>query len=246
MTEVDPSPRSSRLAQDRKSRSKKRFLRDVVILFLAAVIVSVGIKTYLVRSFYIPSGSMKNTLQIDDRIIVDQLVPRLIPVARGDVVVFTDPGGWLGPQPAARSNPLLEAIDWAMTAIGLSTSDSNNHLIKRVIGLPGDTVTCCDAAGKVEINGVPIEEPYIALFPGHTRSSDIDFSVAIPADSLWVMGDNRDNSRDSRYHQDDPTRGFVPIADVVGRAFVITWPLHRLGWLDDYPNTFRGVAVEGR
>ena len=220
----------------------KHLARDVIIIFVVAVLLSVVVKTFLVRSFYIPSGSMEHTLQLQDRIVVNELVPNLVPLQRGDVVVFEDPGGWLHLPAIPPVNAVVGAVDWVLTTVGFSPVNSNDHLIKRVIGIPGDTVTCCDAAGKVEVNGVPLHEPYVALFPGVTRSSAIDFSVRVPAGSLWVMGDNRDNSRDSRYNQDTPSRGFVPMADVVGRAFVITWPVGRVGWLDNYPATFSGIG----
>lgn len=248
MTEIDPSSRPSAAAQDtpdgrpRPSRGVGLFLRDILVIFVAAILISVGIKTFLIRSFYIPSGSMENTLQQDDRIIVNQLVPDLIPMKRGDVVVFRDPGGWLDPQVEVQQNPVAAGIDWVLTAVGLSASDSNDHLIKRVIGMPGDTVVCCNGVGQMEVNGIPLVEPYLKLPDGVTKASFDDFSVTVPADSLWVMGDNRNNSCDSRCNQGTPSLGFVPIENVVGRAFVITWPVAHWGWLDDYPDTFRGVA----
>jgi signal peptidase I len=220
------------------------FLRDILVIFIAAIIISLGIKTFLVRSFYIPSGSMMNTLQVNDRIIVNQLEPRFIPIERGDVVVFRDPGGWLPPQYEAPVNPVLGGVDWFLTTVGLSASDDGDHLIKRVIGLPGDTVTCCDENGLMEVNGTPLDEPYTVLIEGESRASQEDFSVVVPPGSLWVMGDNRYNSLDSRYNQDTSSRGFVPIDDVVGRAVVITWPVDRWSFLDDYPSTFRGVDDE--
>ena len=232
-------------ASDRRkrARSTRLFLRDIVVIFLAAIIISVGIKTYLIRSFYIPSGSMENTLQINDRIIVNQLVPDAIGVQRGDVVVFRDPGGWLPNQPLPQLNPVQGAIDWVMTAVGLSASDLNDHLIKRVIGLPGDTITCCNERGQMEVNGVPLDEPYLKLPDGTTRASAIDFSVIVPAGSIWVMGDNRNNSQDSRYNQETPSKGFVPLDNVVGRAFVITWPVDHWTWLDNYPSTFSDIGA---
>ncbi|MBC7724348.1 MAG: signal peptidase I [Burkholderiaceae bacterium] len=247
MSETVPSSRAPRSAQDqrRRSRGVKLFIRDIVVIFLAAIIISVGIKTYLIRSFYIPSGSMENTLQVDDRIIVNQLVPGLVPLERGDVVVFRDPGGWLPPSVAAPLNPVAGAIDWVFTTIGLSASDSNDHLIKRVIGLPGDTVTCCNPLGQMEVNGVPLDEPYLKLPDGVTKVSGDDFSVTVPADSLWVMGDNRYSSKDSRYNTETPSKGFVPIDHLVGRAFVVTWPSSNWSWLDNYPETFRGVGNGG-
>ena len=226
----------------KRARSTRLFLRDILVIFVAAIIISVGIKTFLIRSFYIPSGSMENTLQIDDRIIVNQLVPDVIGLKRGDVVVFKDPGGWLPNSVQSQPTGIQGAVDWMMTAVGLSASDLNDHLIKRVIGLPGDVVTCCNDLGQMEVNGVPLDEPYLKLPDATTRVSRDDFSVTVPAGAIWVMGDNRYNSEDSRYNQDKPGKGFVPLSNVVGRAFVITWPAEHWTWLDDYPSTFDGIG----
>ncbi|WP_228514649.1 MULTISPECIES: signal peptidase I [unclassified Frondihabitans] len=222
-----------------------RFLRDIVIIFLVALLISFLIKTFLVRSFYIPSESMQNTLQVNDRIIVNELVPRVTPIKRGDVVVFKDPGGWLGSTDQVSSttgNPVIDGFQWALTQVGLGTQDSDDHLIKRVIGLPGDKVACCNDFGQTTVNGVPLDEKaYTKLPAGVTKESKDDFSVTVPADSLWVEGDNRYNSADSRLQTGTPSKGFVPESDVVGRAFVITWPVSRWTWLDDYQSVFRGT-----
>lgn len=244
MTEHTLPTRSDRLESEtrRKKRSVGLFLRDLVIIFVVALLISFMIKTFLIRSFYIPSGSMEQTLLLNDRIIVNQLQPGLFPVEHGDVVVFRDPGGWLPPQLPVEQNAIVAGIDWILSVVGLSAPDSNDHLIKRVIGLPGDHVVCCNALGQMSVNGVPLsEEPYVSLPPGETEVSKDDFDVVVPADSLWVMGDNRYNSKDSRYNGTTPGKGFVPMDNVVGRAFVISWPLNRWGWLDDYPDVFRGV-----
>ncbi|RKR73682.1 signal peptidase I [Frondihabitans australicus] len=223
-----------------------RFLRDILIIVLAALLVSFLIKTFLVRSFYIPSVSMQNTLQVNDRILVNELVPRIESIHRGDVIVFTDPGGWLSNSETqtstTSSNPVVHAVQDALTAVGLGTADSDNHLVKRVIGLPGDKVACCNAFGQMTVNGVPLDEPYTKLPPGVTRESQNDFSVTVPKGELWVEGDNRYSSADSRYQRDTPTKGFVPEADVVGRAFVITWPSSRWSWLSSYPDVFQGTG----
>ena len=226
-----------------RRRGARYFVRDILIVLVVAVLVSIGIKTFLIRSFYIPSGSMQNTLQVNDRIIVNELVPRVVPLQHGDVVVFTDPGGWLDGQPIpVKPTGLAAAADWVASLVGLSASDSNDHLIKRVIGLPGDRVSCCNAFGQMSVNGIPLDESaYVDLEPGETRVSGNDFSVTVPKDSLWVMGDNRYNSHDSRATSSTPSRGFVPMDDVAGRAFVITWPVGRWSWLDDYPGVFAGV-----
>ncbi|MFJ3382579.1 MULTISPECIES: signal peptidase I [unclassified Curtobacterium] len=220
------------------------FLRDLLIIFLAALLVSFLVKTFLIRSFYIPSASMENTLQINDRVIVNELVPDAVSLKRGDVVVFKDPGGWLTgsevPSVTPTSQP-AKAIDWLLTQVGLGTGDSDDHLIKRVIGLPGDKVACCNDLGQMTVNGVPLKEPYLKLPTGETRASGTDFSVTVPKGTIWVMGDNRYDSKDSRYNGDTPSKGFVPLSDVTGRAFVISWPTSRWTWLDDYPNVFAGV-----
>jgi signal peptidase I len=243
MTETSVPTRRSRAGdrKGRRSRSTALFIRDIIIIFLIALLASVLIKTFLVRSFYIPSGSMENTLQINDRILVNELEPNLIPISRGDVVVFKDPGGWLPAHVDAPTSPIVTAVNFVLDAVGLAATDSNDHLIKRVIGLPGDHVTCCNALGQMMVNDVPLSEPYLKLPDGVTKVSDLDFDVTVPADSLWVMGDNRYNSADSRYNQTNPGGGFVPISDVVGRALVITWPSSRWGYIDDYPSVFRGA-----
>ena len=125
--------------------------------------------------------------------------------------------------------------------MGLSAPDSNDHLVKRVIGLPGDHVTCCNALGQMSVNGVPLDEPYVALPPGESKVSRDDFDEVVPDDSLWVMGDNRYNSKDSRYNGETPLKGFVPIENVVGRAFVVSWPVDHWSWLGNYPEVFDGV-----
>jgi len=232
---------SDRRRAAKKTGGWKLFLRDLLIIFVAAIVISFMIKTYLVRSFYIPSSSMENTLQIDDRILVNQLEPALFPIEHGDVVVFTDPGGWL---PAISSEPenwFVGAVDGVLAFVGLSAPDSSNHLIKRVIGLPGDTVECCNEFGQLIVNGIPLEEPYILLPDAVTKATQDDFTVTVPDDSIWVMGDNRYNSADSAFHKDDPTGGFVKIDSVVGRAFLISWPTERWAVLDNYSTTFQRV-----
>lgn len=231
---AEPRPRS-------RARSVGTFFRDVLLILMAAVVISWLIKTFLIRSFYIPSQSMEPTLHINDRIIVNQLVPDLTPLEHGDVVVFKDPGGWLPPEPEVEQNPVVSAIDWVLSIVGLTAPDSNDHLIKRVIGLPGDTVVCCNEFGQMAVNGVPLDEPYLQLPEGVTKVSSDDFEVTVPEDSIWVMGDNRYNSQDSRYHRDLPGNGFVPFDDIVGRAILISWPIDRWTWLDNYPLVFSGV-----
>ena len=249
MTETEPSirVRNAEREKRRRTRGVKLFIRDIVLILLAAVLISVGIKTFLIRSFYIPSGSMENTLQIDDRIIVNELVPNMVPLQRGDVVVFKDPGGWLDAHPpVATQNGFAAAVDWVLSVVGLSAPDSNDHLIKRVIGLPGDTVVCCNVFGQMTVNTVPLDEPYLKLPPGVTKASGVDFTVVVPKKSLWVMGDNRYDSQDSRYNTTTPSKGFVPYDNVVGRAFLVSWPAGHWSWLDNYPAVFDGAGDHGK
>ena len=219
------------------------FLRDVLIIIVIAAVVSFVVKTFVVRSFYIPSASMERTLMTDDRILVDELTPRWTGYERGDIVVFKDPGGWLDSQPQAPAQPpLIEAVDWVLNVVGISASDSQDHLVKRVIGMPGDHVVCCNALGQITINGTPIDElSYLNLPDGDTAASNEPFDVVVPEGSLWVLGDNRDRSRDSRAHQELPSGGFVPLDNVVGKAFLTTWPFDRMGTIDGHHDIFNGV-----
>lgn len=228
----------------RRQRGVKTFVRDILVILVIAILVSFLIKTFLIRSFYIPSASMENTLQINDRIIVNELVPGITPIRHGDVVVFRDPGGWLPVTVPKPQNPLAAGVDWALGVVGLSTSDSDDHLIKRVIGLPGDHVTCCNTLGQMSVNGVPLKEPYIVIPAGEVDAAAVSFNVTVPKGDLWVMGDNRYDSQDSSRNQNLPGKGFVPIGDVVGRAVLISWPIGHWTLLDDYPGVFAGVGTE--
>jgi len=160
MTEEISTTRTDRAgsASARRKKSTLLFLRDLLVIFLVAVLVSFLIKTFLIRSFFIPSQSMEQTLVMDDRIIVNQLVPEVTPIEHGDVVVFKDPGGWLPARVETEQPPLIAAVDWFLAFVGLSAPDSNDHLVKRVIGVAGDTIHCCDDQGRLEVNRVAIDE----------------------------------------------------------------------------------------
>ena len=214
------------------------FFIDILVIVATAMVLSLLIKAFLIRSFFIPSGSMMDTLQINDRIIVNELVPNLVPVNRGDVVVFKDPGGWLGVLDTTEVPWATQAADWFLSAFGVTAPDSDQHLVKRVIGVAGDHVVCCTASGKLSINGKEITEPYIAK---GQEPSTLKFNVTVPKDSFWVMGDNRDGSADSRFHTELPSKGFVAKEFVVGRAFVLTWPFSHFTWLDNYPDVFKNI-----
>jgi signal peptidase I len=214
-------------------------VREVTLVLAIALVLSLLIKTFLVQAFYIPSESMEQTLLRGDRVLVSKLTPGPIPLQRGDVVVFKDPGGWLPPPEPPDDGPVRAGLRRVLTFVGLLPADSGEHLIKRVIGLPGDTVMCCDAQSRITINGTPIDEPY--LFPGN-RPSEVDFTVTVGPGHLWVMGDHRAVSEDSRFHR-DLADGTVPESDVVGRAVVIVWPLGRAAVLHNPRAVFAQVPA---
>ncbi|MDG4865133.1 signal peptidase I [Streptomyces sp. T-3] len=232
--QTDPSGSSDDSEQTGGSRHRS-FWKELPLLIGIALILALLIKTFLVQAFSIPSDSMQNTLQRGDRVLVDKLTPWFgSKPERGEVVVFHDPGGWLQGEPAPNPN----AVQKALSFIGLMPSAEEKDLIKRVIGVAGDTVEC-KGTGPVRVNGKALNEPYV--FPGNTACSDDNgggqFKVTVPANKIWVMGDHRQNSSDSRYHQTNPGGGFVPVDNVVGRAVVKAWPINRWGTLP-VPDTF--------
>ena len=211
--------------------------RDIAGVILVALICAAVIKHFIFQPFYIPSASMENTLQNDDRIIVARWVPEHSPLRRGDIVVFKDPGGWLQLD-VPRTNGLQAAVQGFLVTVGLLPETATNHLIKRVIGVGGDHVVCCNPNGLLMINGAAITETY--LKPG-SIASEVEFDVIVPQGYLWVMGDNRQHSGDSREHMGSPGGGFVPLSDVVGRASLRIWPLDRAGGFGDVSGVFAAV-----
>jgi signal peptidase I len=206
-------------------------VKEILIIAVMALVLSFIVKTWLIQAFYIPSGSMENTLVRDDRVIVSKLTPGPFDLNRGDIVVFKDPGNWLGTVPTTSEGGTRESVKRVMQFIGLLPDDSDDHLIKRVIGLPGDHVVCCDKDGKLTVNGVSITEPYIK--PGDTPGGGkAAFDITVPAGRVWVMGDHRSDSSDSRFHDDGTgATGSVPIDDITGRAVMIVWPIDHVKWL---------------
>lgn len=193
------------------------------------------IKTFLVQAFSIPSASMQTTLQEGDRVLVDKLTPWFgAEPERGEVIVFNDPHEWLVNEPVAEPNPVQRVLSF----IGLMPSVEEKDLIKRVVGVGGDTVEC-NGTGPLKVNGKALDETYV--FPGNTPCSDDDqggkFKVVVPDGKLWVMGDHRQDSLDSRYHQNEKYAGMVPADKVVGRAIVVAWPPTRWSTLP-VPDTF--------
>ena len=206
-------------------------VRETGTIILYALIIAFVIKTFLIRGFYIPSGSMENTLQVNDRVFINVAGSYFNDPKRGDVVVFKDSQGWI-PSGQKSSNPISDGL----TFVGILPDTSSNYLVKRVIGLPGDTVES-DGSGKIKVNGVEITEPY--LHPG-SNPSDIPFKVTVPEGKYFMMGDHRDNSADSRFHIADG-HAFIPRDDIAGTVFVIAWPLNHFGMLDDEKKVFDSV-----
>ena len=204
---------------------------DVPVTILIAIGVVLLITTFLVKPFSIPSGSMENTLGIGNRVLVNRMVYRTRPIERGDIIVFA------GDVP--QRNPVSAAFAWVGQSFGLVAPDSTDF-IKRVIGVGGDHVQCCDVQGRITVNGVPLNEKSY-LYPGDVPSMQM-FDVVVPEGALWVMGDHRSDSADSRSHMGDPGGGFVPESRVVGRAMMVLWPLTSLRILP-IPETFAKVPA---
>ena len=217
-------------------------LRESAIVIGLALLLSLVVKTWLMQAFYIPSESMENTLLVGDRVIVNKLVPSPISVKRGDVIVFQDPDHWLPATAQAQRSPLASALNSTLVFIGLLPSDEGNHLIKRIIGLPGDHVVCCDVQKRLTVNGVPLNEPY--LFPGDSPSQE-SFNIVVPAGKVWVMGDHRSFSADSRPHDENSggAKGSVPESLIVGRAITVVWPIEHWAWLSNPSATFAKVPT---
>ena len=212
-------------------KRRRSFWRELPVLIAIALVLALVIKSFVVQAFWIPSGSMENTLEVNDRVLINKLVYHLRPIHRGDIVVFDGTGSWnFGPP--ADSNIFSKAVSELEGIVGIS-HDSAIY-IKRVIGLPGDHVVCCNA-GQVTVNGVPLSESSY-LYPGDQPSAQ-KFNITVPPGRLWVMGDHRSVSYDSRGHQGDPGGGTIPESGVIGRAFVIIWPPSRAGILN-IPATF--------
>lgn len=241
-TEQSSKDKAPRTLRQKLSRVKKNifvaFFVDLVVIVVTALVLSLLVKTFLIRSFFIPSGSMESTLMVDDRIIVNELVPDVVPLERGDVVVFQDPGNWLGPVEVTNKNFVEQIGEFVLSSFGVIAPDSQQHLVKRAIGMPGDHIVCTNANAKLQINGVEITEPYLNK---DASPCGMEFDITVPKNKIWAMGDNRDNSADSRYHQDLPSKGFVDMKYVVGRAFVVSWPFSHWTWLDNFQNVYKDI-----
>ncbi len=230
-------------------RSRKRsFWRELPILIVIALVIALLIKSFVVQAFFIPSSSMENTLDIGDKVLVNKLVYHFRNIEPGDIIVFNGSGSWdpVTSPSSAGSNPIARVYDATLRPLLRSivelfgTAPGQHDYIKRVIGVPGDHVACCNAHGQVTVNGVALHESSY-LYPGNVPSSS-SFNITVPPGRLWVMGDHRDVSCDSRCHPGDPGEGTIPENQVVGRAFMIVWPPSR--WrIMPIPATFdqRGI-----
>jgi signal peptidase I len=221
--ETPPIP----VPQARESDPRRSRLRWLVIVG-AGLMLMLLVRGLVVQSFYIPSGSMEPTLQPADRILVNK-IGVASSLQRGELVVFDGTHSFAGLHGGTRSDrgsALGSALDTVASTLSIGINESD--YVKRVVGLPGDHVVCCDDKGLLTVNDVAVEEPY--LYPGD-KPSDLTFEVTVPAEGIWVMGDHRSDSADSRAHMGDPGGGMVRLDDVIGRAAMVYWPLDRAGIL---------------
>ncbi|HUC60131.1 MAG TPA: signal peptidase I [Streptosporangiaceae bacterium] len=235
-------------------RSRWSFLTEMVVLFAVALTIALVIKSFVVQPFFIPSGSMKDTLMVGDKVLVNKLVYHVRSIQRGDVIVFNGTDSWDPPVASGTGShgALARAYDDTLGALfhsvaGLfGATPGQTDYIKRVIGVPGDHVICCNSKHQITVNGVPLHEQSY-LYPGALPSAE-PFNIVVPAGRLWVMGDNRAESADSRLHDchyADPERtcysfdrdGTIPENKVIGRAFMIVWPPKQFKILP-IPSTF--------
>jgi signal peptidase I len=232
---MSKDPRGKHAREKKRIHPFWRGFREIVVIVVVALALSALIRAFLLQAFYVPSASMEQTLRPGDRIIASKVTTELSGVSRGEIVVFKDPGDWLpGPPPA--SDDWRSQIRRALTFIGVLPSDTGDDLVKRAIGVGGDRVACCDAEGRIVVNGVPLDEDYIV---GPT--DQVRFDVTVPEDSIFVMGDNRGNSRDSRYHL-DINDGAVPEGNTVGRVALVLWPFNRFA-VETIPSIFGNPAL---
>jgi signal peptidase I len=207
-------------------------IRELVVVLVLALGLSAIMHTFVAQSNYVPSQSMMDTLLVNDKLLVSRITSRVEGVHRGEIIVFSDPSSWVDQVP-----PDGFAKKWRDALVFLHLADERPQLVKRIVAIGGDHVACCDAQGRISVNGVYINETYIR----GTRSDQVNFSITVPKNSVFVMGDNRGDSRDSRFHLDE-RHGAVPVKDVVGRVVMRIWPLNRVARLT-IPNNFAAVPA---
>jgi signal peptidase I len=212
-------------------KKKLSWWQETILLLVLALMASVVVKAFLVQMFFVPSASMRPQLIEDDRILVEKISMWDGEVERGDVVVFEDPGGWLG------ATPEPSGVQRLLSLVGLYPD--GGHLVKRVVATGGDAVVCCDGDGRITVNGTPLREAYLR---SDGPASQRRFEVTVPQESVWVLGDNRTNSQDSRFHMGDVGKGAVPLDNVVGRVWGIVWPSDRFERLER-PESFGNVTA---
>lgn len=215
-------------------------VREILIVVVLAMLIAFIVKTLFVRGFYIPSGSMEHTLELDDRIFVNVMSANVGAIDRGDIVVFEDTKNWLPAQPES-SNGLRGALQEALSFVGVLPDSGDQALVKRVIGEGGDHVVCCDASGRISVNGTPLNETYV--YQG-AMPSELPFDVIVPDNHYFVLGDHRNASADSRVHLGS-NDAFISKDDIVGTAFVIAWPLDRFQFLHHPDQVFGNVPAPG-
>jgi signal peptidase I len=228
-----------RLEKAEQSQGRRRNRLEVVAIIGGALIIAVLIRAFVFQAFSIPSASMENTLLIGDRILVSKLSYRLGEVERGDVVVFDGSDSFVSEPPTVTADNALESA-WLWFARLLGLAPGERDFVKRVIGVGGDRVICCDDSGRITVNGVALDETEY-LFPGDSPSRQ-EFDVEVPAGKLWLMGDHRSVSRDSRAYLGSPGGGFVSTDKVIGRAISVVWPPSRWSGLGT-PSTFTNPAL---
>ncbi|MDO8731586.1 MAG: signal peptidase I [Actinomycetota bacterium] len=210
---------------------------DLPLTLLGAVLLVVLFTTFIAKPFSIPSGSMENTLRVGDRVLVNRFVYHLRAIERGDVIVFDGTDSFVAADSVTRRDPITGLLTSLGQSFGVIAPDGNDF-VKRVIGLPGDRVQCCDVQGRVLVNSHALNEPYI--YPGDPAST-IAFNVIVPEGKLWVLGDHRSQSADSRAHLGDPGGGMVPESKVVGRVMAVVWPPALWGAVS-IPDTYAKVS----
>lgn len=221
------------------AKSRGAFARELVVIVVIALGLSFLVKTFLVQPYYIPSQSMESTLDVGDRIIVSKFTPQHSPLHRGDVIVFEDPKTWEDGSTTAQQPFVKRALKDGLVFLGVLPG-GGDHVVKRIIGMPGDHVKCCTKSGKLTVNGVAITEPYIKS--GNVPSEQT-FDITVPKGKVWVMGDNRGDSADSRFHDGNSggKLGSVPMDDISGQVVAIAWPINRIQSLKGYSNVFAKV-----